>query len=209
MSAHNTRDIAGLKFGRLIALRQIGHRKFPGGGAHAVWECRCDCGAITEKLVNSLVSGHIKSCGCYKRDNPTRLRHGHARKINGQSKTYRLWLSIRQRTSGCCERWQTSFENFLADMGEQPDGMTVDRIDNSRGYEPGNCRWATRTQQARNRGITLFVEFEGKQVTLAELAERHGLKYMTVYIRHQRGKRGAELIVPLRQYAGGHVVRTI
>lgn len=86
-----------------------------------------------------------------------------------RSKTYSSWVEMNRRCKddparacyphyagrgiSVCERWH-SFENFLADMGERPEGLTLDRIDNDRGYEPGNCRWATRVQQRRNQGRT-------------------------------------------------------
>jgi hypothetical protein len=102
----------------------------------------------------------------------TRLRHGHARH-DGQSKaspTYHSWLAMKTRCRNpkrdnadryfsrgitFCERWST-FDNFLADMGERPLSTTLDRIDVSKGYEPGNCRWATPTEQARNTRHTIL-----------------------------------------------------
>jgi hypothetical protein len=76
-----------------------------------------------------------------------------------------------------CERWR-KFENFLADMGERPGSAgeyTLDRIDNDRGYEPGNCRWATKREQANNRVTNLHFTYKGKQYTLAELSRETGV----------------------------------
>mgnify|MGYP000928690604 FL=1 len=78
MSGSTARDISGLKFGRWTAIRQVGHRKFPAGGAHAVWEAVCECGTVRHVAGGSLVSGHSKSCGCLKAEQPGNLKHGHA-----------------------------------------------------------------------------------------------------------------------------------
>ena len=74
-----------------------------------------------------------------------------------------------------CDRWRYSFENFLADMGERPDGMTIEREDVNGNYEPGNCRWATRKEQNRNRTDSRFVVARGVRLTLGELVEKTGV----------------------------------
>ena len=123
-------------------------------------------------------------------------RHGHAR--HGQESP--TWVSWQSMLSRCryphrdteakharrgitvCDRWR-SFDDFLADMGERPAGMTLDRIDNSRGYEPGNCRWATPREQARNtRRNRLSLETATEVAvarlrgeTCASIAKRYGI----------------------------------
>jgi len=124
-------------------------------------------------------------------------RHGH--NLNGKpSPTYRSWYHMKDRCQNSshphykdygargirvCERWQ-DFANFLADMGERPEDKTLDRIDNNKGYEPGNCRWATKKQQTQNRRVLktqrLFVATnrQGKVVTSNnqhEFAKQYGL----------------------------------
>ncbi len=81
-----------------------------------------------------------------------------------------------------CARWSL-FENFLADMGPAPAGMTLDREDNDGNYEPGNCRWATPVEQARNTRRNVFLEVDGRQVCLTEAAEMRGLKVTTLWQR--------------------------
>jgi len=137
------------------------------------WKCLCDCGNETIVLATNLRSGNTKSCGCilskYRKNNQANRKHGHAPEVNGKAKrspTYYSWEAMKKRClypkhiaydryAGrgitICDRWLESFENFLADMGERPKELTLDRIDNDGNYEPGNCRWATRSQQVLNQ----------------------------------------------------------
>ena len=151
-------DIAGQTFGRLTAIKQHDSQ-----AAGARWECQCNCGNKT--IVNSLKlrTGKTKSCGCYTKENPSHLIHGQANK----TKTYRTWKEMRQRCSNpnatqykwygtkgiTVSDWWYTFENFRTDMGERPEGKTLDRINPDKGYEKNNCRWATPKEQAQtNRG---------------------------------------------------------
>lgn len=118
-----------------------------------------------------------------------------------EKRTYQAWKAMRDRVNrqsspkysryggrgiSLCERWE-SFEAFLLDLGAAPPGMTLERIDNNSGYEPGNCRWATRKEQANNRTSNTVVEFNGERMTLAQWADKTGICRPTIYTRWQRG----------------------
>ena len=145
-------NITGQRFGHLVAVARQGTA--PDG--HVLWWCRCDCGKTKLIPGGSLRSGSTKSFGCY-----------HSQQYHHRSKTpiWNCWKNMLQRCynpkNPCyknyggrgiivCDRWK-EFVNFLADMGERPAGMSLDRINNDGNYEPGNCRWATRKQQSQNR----------------------------------------------------------
>ena len=166
-------DIVGKKFGRWVVVSRF---------AGAMWLCRCECG--TEKPVtgSSLKRGASKSCGCYSRD--ITRKHG----MEG-TPTYNVWAHMLSRCRNqshkqyadyggrgitVCDDW-LSFPQFLADMGKKPRGKSLDRIDNDGPYAPGNCRWATYKEQLRNQRRSSRVEFRGTVVSVADLAERHGI----------------------------------
>lgn len=134
-----------------------------------------------------------------------RITHGHARQADGKaSPEYAAWNAMRQRCRDknheffhhyggrgikVCKRWDSSFEHFLADMGERPSAKhSLDRYpDNNGNYEPTNCRWATPKQQHRNERRNVLVEFKGQKIPLSEASELAGLPYQTVWRRIWRG----------------------
>lgn len=172
---------AGQRFGRLVA---VSPTTIYGRGG---WLVRCDCG-VEKAMQTSMLGGRRTSCGCLAADllRARMTTHG----ATG-SPEHMSWASMLSRCHGAsseknaahyrdrgitvCERWRTSFANFLEDMGRRPSGTTLDRVDNDRGYEPGNCRWATPKEQARNRRTSRILEVDGVRRTLAEWSEASGL----------------------------------
>lgn len=173
-------DITGKRYGRLVCVRRLGRRK-----EKTYWLFRCDCGNSKETNLGSVRNGCTKSCGCLAKEIFAK------QKTHGMTKTsiFRRWLSMLERTRnkncraypryggrgiGVSESW-LRFENFYQDMGDPPDGKTLDRINNNQGYSIENCRWATPRQQNQNTSANINVTFNGETMIAAEWARRIGI----------------------------------
>jgi len=150
-------DLSGQRFGRLVVLEFVG--EFVN---RYLWLCRCDCGKMKQIRGNSLRRGRTVSCGCYRieRTRGANVIHGHRQ--YKQSRTYRSYISAKRRCTvpkSDSYKWYgakgvefrfTSFQQFLDELGERPEGKTLDRKDPFGHYEPGNVRWATALEQRKN-----------------------------------------------------------
>lgn len=181
-------NLTGIRFGALVVKNLHEKIKAPSGVTMVKWFCECDCGKTTITYQSHLRSGHTKSCGCLRVEENT--THG-----KRATKTYNSWDKMIQRCTNpnntgyyrygavgitVCDRWLESFDNFLEDMGERPEGMTLDRIDGSGGYYKENCRWADLTEQNFNRRKS-----EGKSTPKQGVSYCTGSGSYAAYIGHK------------------------
>lgn len=195
------RDLTGQKLGKLTVLRLADD--YVKGRAR--WVCQCECENIITVFSSNLTRRHTTSCGCHKKANYKTMNLKHGATAGGEKSrypsSYKIWCNIRQRCydQGCpaykyyggrgivmCERW-LDYANFVADMGEPPPQRSLDRIDNDGPYSPNNCRWATRTEQARNKRSAHLISFHGETRSLVEWAEYLGVSRNKLHNRIFRG----------------------
>lgn len=181
-------DISDKVFGRLHVLEWAGldkHNK-------SLWKCKCACGKEITARYSDLKTGHTVSCGCWNKER--RVTHGERK-----TRLYRIWADIKtrclnisckeykdygERGISLCSEWM-KFEPFRdwAISNGYTDSLTIDRIDNDKGYTPENCRWATMKEQNRNQRRNLVLN--GK--CLSEWADISGINYNTLRYRIRKG----------------------
>ena len=155
-------DESGKVYGRLTVLGRSPEQP----SAHAYWLCRCECGKLVSVVGAHLRRGNTRSCGCLNMES-LRARKRHGKRVGGHHRVYRIWNAMKQRCHNpnqphyeryggrgiaVCDEWRNSFDAFYEHMGDPPTPEhSIDRIDGTQGYAPGNCRWATRIEQARSK----------------------------------------------------------
>lgn len=185
-------DHSGKRFHHWLVLSFAGRDKCN----KPLWLCMCDCGVERVVIMSSLQQGKSKSCGCKSIEirNEKMVKHGMA-----STPTYKSWHAMVQRTEGkgghesyplrgigVCDEW-LSFDAFFMDMGVRPEGKTLDRIDNSKGYSKENCRWATHKEQSNNRDVNRVLEYKGVRKTITEIGRQFSINVNTMRGRLRQG----------------------
>jgi hypothetical protein len=190
-------DLTGQKFGRWAVQEFYGRV-----GNKYYWTCVCDCGKTKKVWSSNLKNGQTKSCGCYKKERAieANIKHGQNRK-GYRTPIHIVWSQMIQRCYNpnnhkykdyggrgikVCDRWRYSFENFYEDMGEVPEGLTLDRKDNDGDYTPENCHWATMKEQQNNRRDNVWITHAGETKTRTQWERSLGMKLGTLNNRLNR-----------------------
>jgi hypothetical protein len=191
-------DLTGQQFERLTVISRAENTTT----GKAQWYCECEC---DKKIVvvrgEHLRSGHTTSCGCIQKENAAKAQTVHSK---SRSRIYRIWASLKKRIQNennknykdyggrgitICEEWESNFQAFneWAISNGYTDNLTIDRIDNDKGYSPDNCRWITRKKQCNNKRNNSYITFRGSTKTLSEWAEEYGIQSSTILMRLRRG----------------------
>jgi len=186
-------NLVGQKFSRLLVLERSKNK-----GTRSAWKCLCDCGSMKIIQANNLMQKSIMSCGCLRRER-ARKRLIEKNTTHGLSYTgaYKTWISMIYRCTNpkhkfykhygdrgikICEEWFV-FEKFYEDMGDRPKGLTIDRINNNKGYSKKNCRWISQSKQCSNKRNNVFLTIKGKKMTITEASRVFKVNYSTLWYR--------------------------
>ena len=200
--ANNEKNISGQRFARLIAIK----RDWSKEGNEVFWFFKCDCGNVKSMNKKGFSQKRRVSCGCAQKETARKsisdYNKGMGREAHGKTdhELYPTWVGMKKRCYNTndvdygryggrgisiCDRWLKSFQNFLDDMGERPNGYTIDRIDNDGNYEPSNCRWASMKTQCLNRSTSREVSINGVTYpTVREASRATGLSEIQIRYRY-------------------------
>lgn len=190
-------DLTGQRFGRLTAISNASRN-----GRRTMWLFACDCGREIVMSSDSVTRGLSKSCGCLKAEVTAARSVTHGESVDyKRSREMRAWRHAKERCYnpncerypqyggrgiGMCDEWKNDLSAFVRDMGRCPRGMSLDRIDPNKGYEPGNCRWATNHEQARTRTDNVLVRHGNRTMVLKDFAKEVGVSYKSLHHRMKK-----------------------
>ena len=202
-------DLAGRKFGRLSVLAKSERPCY--------FVCKCDCGKIKEVRRDHLLTGKTKSCGCWKKDHHPWIYKGKpGRKRLNRIYSNMIFRCYDSRSDGygrygargitVCDEWRESFNNFAewSYANGYAENLTIDRIDNDKGYSPSNCRWITSSEQNNNKRTNVYLIIDGERYTVTQAARSVGLSKNKVFGWLYRGDSKEEVIQRLQNEYGFH-----
>lgn len=198
-------DLTGDKFGRWKVEKEHGRTK----NGHVAWYCKCECGNFRIVSSDQLILGSSKSCGCLSSDLAAIRATTHDMT---NTPLFKIWMGMKTRCYNknviaypnyggrgikVCDRWLNSFQNFYDDMGDTyKKGLTIERVDVDKNYDPSNCIWIERKLQSRNRTNTIWVETLKGKMTISEAANLAGVSWFCMYNRAKRKCSIEKLLLP-------------
>lgn len=199
------RDLTGQKFGKLIVIK-LSYSKKLKDNRHYIhyYLCKCDCGNEIEVCLSNLRTGNTKSCGCLQKEKPNHKKHGLT-----EHRLYRIYCSMKARCLDknnksygargivVCDEWKNDFMNFYnwSLKNGYDDTLTIDRINNDGNYEPSNCRWATKLEQANNKRNNKIIEYNGIKKTISQWERETGIDHRKISARLNHLKWDTERIL--------------
>ena len=189
------KNIINQRFGRLTVIAICDYKK----NGNTTWTCKCDCGGKKDIVGFNLKIGGTESCGCLHKESTGLINRTHGKT---RTPTHNSWINMKRRCRdprnnryhiygarniSVCASWINSFENFLSDMGERPDNMSIDRIDTNKGYYKENCKWSTAQEQANNTRSNNYITHNGKTLTHSQWSRMLGKNSMLVGRRIRSG----------------------
>ena len=200
-------DLTGQTFGRLTVVSFAG----PDGAGRATWRCQCVCGGEKTAKAHELKRGNTASCGCLAQEQRQAAAQSRCHDFSRTNwpRERRAWEGMLRRCTDpdwpqwpdyggrgitVCDPWRSSFQAFAADLGRAPVGGTIERLDNTLGYSPENCRWATRKEQANNRRSNRWLTHQGRTQNVSQWAAELGIPRATLYHRLHKGWPVAQIL---------------
>lgn len=210
-------NLIGKKFG-MLTVTDFSHKEKSNQGIYKYyWICKCECGNVVTRRSDGLkLKNRVVSCGCYARQmSKEHFTRNNPKKTHGQTKTrlYKIYAKMKERCYDpnypqrnlyggrgikICKEWLDSFENFRdwAIKNGYSDDLSIDRIDANGDYEPSNCRWADKYQQANNKRNNIVLTYNGETLTMPQWARKLNMPYSTLADRRKKGKSVEEILYP-------------